>query len=401
MKILWCHEVSYLDKPVYEYQEFAEHLVACGHSVEVMDFQEGEATTLETRAVSKTGVADVMLSTIPHSGFPLLKYAEARLRYRKALLQRLRSNAYDVAFVYSVFINGTQTVDLCQRFGIPVAYRVLDAYHRLRPGRLGQAILMAGEKKIYRNADAILTTNEEMSTYVEELADMALGDRLSVVDHGVDGNHFKPRNPDQDLAKKFGIAPEDVVAVFLGTTYGFSGLPAVIERLSRLKQTHSRLKLMIVGAGELDGQLAALVKTTGLEGDVLLAGMIPYNEVPRYLSLARIALNPFEINEITRDIVPIKILQYQAMGLPVVSTPLPDLVRKHPTSNSGVIYSNDDTADAFAETLNTALSSHELELIGDRGRRYMENAFTLDSALKKVEYTLQKLIKVAKEKARA
>ena len=40
MKILWCHEVSYLDKPVYEYQDFPERLAARGHKVEVIDFSE-------------------------------------------------------------------------------------------------------------------------------------------------------------------------------------------------------------------------------------------------------------------------------------------------------------------------------------------------------------------------
>lgn len=401
MNILWCHEVSYLDKPVYEYQEFAERLAARGHSVEVIDFCEGEATPAGTRVVSKTGAAHVLLTSIPHSGVPLLKYVEARLRYRQALLQRLTSNAYDAAFVYSVFINGTQTVDLCRRFDVPVAYRVLDAYHRLRPGRLGQAVLRAGEKKIYRNADAVLTTNEEMSAYVETLAGRSLGNRLAVVDHGVDGMHFSPRSPDLELVHQFGIAPDETVAVFLGTTYGFSGLLGVIERFPKLKQTHPRLKLLIVGAGELDGELAALVKTMGLERDIVLTGMIPYIEVPRYLSLAHIALNPFEINDVTRDIVPIKILQYQAMGLPVVSTPLPDLARKHPTADSGVIYSKDDTADEFAATLAHALSSGDLNALGDRGRQYMESAFTLDAALDKVEGTLEKLIIAAKENTSA
>ena len=40
MKIAIIHEVSYLSKPVYEYQDFAERLASLGHEVTVFDFDE-------------------------------------------------------------------------------------------------------------------------------------------------------------------------------------------------------------------------------------------------------------------------------------------------------------------------------------------------------------------------
>jgi phosphatidylinositol alpha-1,6-mannosyltransferase len=392
MKILWCHEVSYLDKPVYEYQDFPERLAGRGHQIEVIDFTETMKVTAGSMRVSRTGEGTVVLTTIPHGGRPVLKYIEARGEFRRMLIERLRRGDIDVVFVYSIFINGTQAVRLSRKFGVPVVYRVLDAYHRLRPGFLERVILRLGERFIYRRAHRVVVTNEQMSEYVARIAGVDVSARTMVIDHGVDSVHFAPRGADTELMVRYGLTGSDTVALFLGTTYAFSGLANLIRRMPQLLGRFSSLRLMIVGAGEQDVELAALVLELGLTSHVILTGMVAYAEVPRYLSLATLALNPFELNDITRDIIPIKILQYQAAGLPVLSTPLPDLVRKHPAGTSGVEYSRSDDPDAFLHRMIELLDEpDQLEVTAQRGRLFVTEHFSVDSAVDRIETTFMRL----------
>ena len=211
MKLLWCHEVSYLEKPVYEYQDFAERLAARGHDVEVIDFREQGGTSEGSIAVSRTGAGTVRVAGIPHNNWRAAKYIEARLRFRQMLKKRLRQGDIDGVFVYSIFINGTQAVELAREANIPVIYRVLDAYHRLRRGVVTQALLKRGERFVYRNADRILLTNERMAEYVCELSGKDVSDRIQVVDHGVDSVHFAPRDPDPELCARHDIEEGDIV----------------------------------------------------------------------------------------------------------------------------------------------------------------------------------------------
>ncbi|MFD0739050.1 glycosyltransferase [Lysobacter koreensis] len=392
MKILWCHEVSYLDKPVYEYQDFPERLAARGHEVEVIDFSEAGPVIAGSVPVSRTGEGMVLLTAIPHGNRPGVKYIEGRARFRRMLIERLRRGDIDAVFVYSVFINGTQAVRLSRKFGVPVVYRVLDAYHRLRPGSLTRAILRLGERFIYRRADRVLVTNEQMGTYVSQIAGTDVSARTAVVDHGVDSVHFAPRAPDRELMARYGIADRDTVALFLGTTYAFSGLVNLVRRMPIALQQCPSLKLVIVGGGEQDRELATLVDELGLAGRVVLTGMVPYQEVPRYLSLATLALNPFELNDITRDIIPIKILQYQAAALPVLSTPLPDLARKHRPGISGVEYSDSDDPDMFLSRMTELLSDAEsLRNIGQRGLHFVNGNFSVERAVDCIEATFTQL----------
>jgi UDP-galactopyranose mutase len=58
-------------------------------------------------------------------------------------------------------------------------------------------------------------------------------------------------------------------------------------------------------------------------------GLKAYSELPRYFAGWDIALMPFAMNEATRYISPTKTPEYLAAGLPVVSTPVRDVVRQY------------------------------------------------------------------------
>ena len=71
-----------------------------------------------------------------------------------------------------------------------------------------------------------------------------------------------------------------------------------------------------------------------------------YGELPDYLSGWDVGLMPFALNDATRYISPTKTPEYLAAGLPVVSTPIRDVVREY--ADAGLVEIA-RTAEAFAE----------------------------------------------------
>ncbi|KUE90272.1 hypothetical protein ASL20_03830 [Cupriavidus necator] len=383
------HEVSYLKKPVYEYQDFPERLAARGHDVTVIDYDEHGDGLHKVQSVSRTGLAHITLESTPHNGLPLLKYVSGRLQYRSLLKQKLKANAFDVVLLYSVFINGTTTVQLCRKFGVPVVYRVLDAYHLLREGRLTRRLLLTGERLIYTQADHLSVTNEKMREYVHEVAPECALDKIEVVNHGVDTEIFRLRPRDPELARALGIEPSDRTVLFLGTTYAFSGLDVVIANFVKLIELVPNVKLLVIGGGELDGWLKNAVAGRRLENRVCLTGMVPYAEVPRYLSLADIAINPFQINDITRNIIPIKILQYLSSGLPVLSSPLHDLQRKFPEGECGITYADIADPSAFVSRLGElATDGHLRSTLSESALACIARNYSIDVAVSAIEQSM-------------
>src|SRR6185436_18107217 len=92
-----------------------------------------------------------------------------------------------------------------------------------------------------------------------------------------------------------------------------------------------------------------------------------YSDLPRYLSGWDVGMMPFALNESTRFISPTKTPEYLAAGLPVVSTPIADVVR--PYGENGLVRIA-GTAEEFAEAISEALNedrngrqSHVLEFL--------------------------------------
>lgn len=83
-------------------------------------------------------------------------------------------------------------------------------------------------------------------------------------------------------------------------------------------------------------------------------GMKSYQELPAYFSNWQVAMLPFALNESTRFISPTKTPEYLAAGLPVVSTPIRDVVTTYEPYDPVWIA---DTASTFEQAISQVLTN--------------------------------------------
>lgn len=68
-------------------------------------------------------------------------------------------------------------------------------------------------------------------------------------------------------------------------------------------------------------------ETLNNEANITMYGEIPYEQVPAFLSQMDVLIIPFRIVPIIRACDPVKFYEYSALGIPTVTTPLPELER--------------------------------------------------------------------------
>jgi glycosyltransferase involved in cell wall biosynthesis len=95
----------------------------------------------------------------------------------------------------------------------------------------------------------------------------------------------------------------------------------LLEGVARSRPDWSIALVGPVGAGDPRTDISALERLP----NVHLLGSRPYAALPEVLRGADVALVPYAINELTRSVFPMKVYEYLAAGLPVVTTPLPAL----------------------------------------------------------------------------
>ena len=89
--------------------------------------------------------------------------------------------------------------------------------------------------------------------------------------------------------------------------------------------------------------------------NVHYVGMKAYKELPTYFSNWNVGILPFALNNSTKYISPTKTPEYLAAGLPVVSTPIRDVVRTYGSEGFVQIA---DSADAFEAAIEKALNGN-------------------------------------------
>ncbi|HEX8570676.1 MAG TPA: UDP-galactopyranose mutase [Caulobacteraceae bacterium] len=116
-----------------------------------------------------------------------------------------------------------------------------------------------------------------------------------------------------------------------------------------------------------------------------------YAELPRYLSGWDVALMPFAINEATRFISPTKTPEYLAGGVPVVSTPIKDVIRHYGELEAVQVVGD---ADAFVSACERALALRE----GDGAWLKEADAVLADMSWDKTFQRMDQLIRQAAER---
>ena len=87
--------------------------------------------------------------------------------------------------------------------------------------------------------------------------------------------------------------------------------------LKKIANTHKDKLLLIIGPINTNEHKAHQLHE--MENVRFLGGK-PMNELPNYMKLSSVAIIPFKLSKLTKSIYPLKINEYLATGLPVVST---------------------------------------------------------------------------------
>ena len=361
MKILVVHEVNYLEKIIYEFQILPEILSTLGHEVTVIDYDDswrsspgGNRSSLRTEVHQGVHRAYPNASvTVRRPGmirFPVISRVSGALTSGRETFRFLGNFSPDAILLYGIPTVGLQTLLAARWHSVPVIFRSIDILNQLVPSPVLAPVTRLLERYIYNRVDVIATVTLHLKKYV-----MSYGvpeSRVRVLPSGVDTRMFSPGPRNNELLRSWGIGPADPVVLFMGTIYKFCGLDRIITDFPRLLLKHPNAKLLIVGCGEAEEALRKLAVQWGVSGSVVFGGLQPYAALPDIIRSSDVCINPFELNSITRDILPTKLFQYLACGKPVIATELPGTIPFLSGEDHGMIYCS---LDKFVECLGDLL----------------------------------------------
>jgi glycosyltransferase involved in cell wall biosynthesis len=165
------------------------------------------------------------------------------------------------------------------------------------------------EEELCRKVDIVFTTSRTLLERKKQF-----NPETHLASHGVDFAHFA-----EALDDRTALAPE--LVGLKPPILGFFGLVQDwidLELIGWLAEQRPDWTIVMIGKVIVDNSRWTRLK------NIVWLGRKPYEELPRYCKGFSVGLIPFRINELTRNVNPIKLREYLSAGVPVVSTPLPE-----------------------------------------------------------------------------
>ncbi len=227
-------------------------------------------------------------------------------------------------------------------------------------------ILVFLERLSCRVADHVITTNQSYKN-IELQRSKIPESAITIVRNG----------PDLERLRLVEFPPElrragKTTIVYLGIIGFQDGVDHLLNILNRLVYELNRRDFFCIIAGDGDAldDLKKQARDLNLDGFVMFAGYIPHESVAKYISAADLCVAPEKPSPINNYSTIIKIMEYMALGKPIVAF---DLIEHRYSAQDAALYAEDGKDLDFARKISFLMDNpDQRERMGQQGRARVE-----------------------------
>lgn len=218
------------------------------------------------------------------------------------------------------------------------------------------------ERQTYRAADVVISTNESYRAAALTRGGKEPG-QVFVVRSAPTVERFHHTAPDESVRRG-----KPFLLCYLGVMGPQDGVDYALRALADLRDEQGRTDwhAVFIGGGDTFDAMVALTGELGLADCVEFTGRIPDEDLLRYLSTADVCLSPDPLNPLNDVSTMNKIMEYMAMGCPIVSF---DLKEARVSAGEAAVYAAADDESGFAKLISRLLDDpQERRRMGEIGR---------------------------------
>ncbi|HXF49959.1 MAG TPA: glycosyltransferase family 4 protein [Verrucomicrobiae bacterium] len=180
-------------------------------------------------------------------------------------------------------------------------------------------------------ANKIFCVSEEGVEYYRRLLGTG-GDKVSLIENGVDFDLFAPQNPVR-CRNLFNLPLDKKILLFVGRLEKVKDPDLLLQTFREVRSARPDVVLVLAGDGRAKEKLMA--RHSDLQNDLIFLGALPHARLPELFSAADCLLLTSHFEGMPRAV-----LESLAAGLPVVSTNVGDVSKVVINGFSGFVVSN-------------------------------------------------------------
>jgi len=299
---------------------------------------------------------------------PLIKSA-------RRLVQHMRAHNVDILHLHNVYADcvGAVAARLFKVRTVATVYVLADY------GDWKRDLIQTIESKVIHLFDRVTAHCEDTRNKMIEL-----GFSLNKVDTLICGFETHPvimsKEERSRRRRELGIADDEILLGNVARLYPEKAQDALLRCFKNILAEHPNVRLLIAGVGPLDASLKTLCSEMGLDDKVKFVGFL--SDLPIFMCLLDIQVHPSHIEG-----VPLALCEGLAAGLPIVASAVGGVPEILNHGQAGVLVPAEDEA-AFSRTVIDLIKHPEVRTrISASAKRFIENDYSLEAAVARVERT--------------
>ncbi len=281
---------------------------------------------------------------------------------RKSIHRLLDEISPDILHVQTEFAMRSITVSWARRHRIPVVMSahtnwadLIRIYMPWIPNGLAHVLCHLKMFTAFRKADAIVVPTALMDTLISSYW---IRQPMRIIPTGIDGDHFASEPGELEglraqILESHPQLKDGPVLLSVGRLGTEKNVPFLVDVLARLLPSRPDLKLVIAGEGPARASLEELVRSRGLERQILFVGFVPHDQLKGLYSLADVFVFASKVE--SQGLV---VLEAMRCGLPVVAIGKMGTREVMGGSNGGFMV--DDDKDEFLAAVTMLLDDPDL-----------------------------------------
>jgi len=229
------------------------------------------------------------------------------------------------------------------------------------------------ERLTFKLADVSIATNESYRQIALDRGGMS-PDRVFVVRSGPKLERLKRHPPLESLkqGRRYLVGYVGVMGRQEGIDYLLDAAAYIVETLGR-----TDVHFGLVGGGTSMNEMRSFARELGIADYVTFTGRVPDAEMLAMLNTADVCVNPDVANEMNDKSTMNKIMEYMALGKPIVQF---DLAEGRYSARDASLYASPNDAIDLAKKIIELLDDPErCHAMGEYGRRRVEDELSWDN----------------------
>ena len=252
-------------------------------------------------------------------------------------------------------------------------------------GALANFVFRAAERRAGRVTTHFVSVADAMT---EQYLAAGIGRRnqYTKVFSGFNLSPFLSAKNDAALRARLGIAPDDIVIGKIARLFKLKGHDDLFAVAPEIIRRNPRIKFLLVGDGEWRGKFEKKARELGIEKHVVFTGLIPPDEVPRYVGvmdgLVHLSL---------REGLPRALPQALAAGKPVVAYDCDGAREVCIDNETGFLLRAGDLNSLTDRLWRLADDAALRERLGKSGQEFVREKFTVERMVDELQSLYLKL----------